>query len=58
MNAITNPHSPDKYRINGVVCEYAGVRPRRSPAKPASRWSRERLPGVVREHRSLTVAAR
>ena len=25
MNAITNPHSPDEYRINGVVCEHAGV---------------------------------
>ncbi len=26
VNAITNPHSPDEYRINGVVVEHAGVR--------------------------------
>ena len=24
-NAITNPHSPGKYRINGIVSEHAGV---------------------------------
>ena len=36
LNAITNPHSPGRYRINGVVVEPAGVRRRRSRAsRPA-----------------------
>jgi putative endopeptidase len=46
-NAITNPHSPDEYRINGVVSnmpEFA----RRSRAKRDSPWCRAAgLPGLV-----------
>jgi predicted metalloendopeptidase len=26
-NAVTNEHSPNEHRINGVVVEYAAVRP-------------------------------
>ena len=38
VNAITNPHSPGKYRINGVVANMPEFAEGLLRARPASRW--------------------